>query len=274
VTQSTPSTLPETQAKRKKRIRVNNRHDLAPQWENYRQYWKGWGVEHSADGPLNIYRSGLQYSRLNGISHNQAHPREVIETARERLAGVPWIWEVTEESHPETRDALTAWGAQHYTSTVVMELDLTRSSSYLPSAQLSGVSEWTPGGDHTEWVRGWASAMWLPEVQIERAARIDEARGDDGGRIVRYAFTADGEIRATTELLLAGGVAGIYLVATQEAYGRRGMATALVSAALLRAREEGMPLATLQASGDGEPVYRRMGFEPVSAVHAYSSPPV
>lgn len=51
-----------------------------------------------------------------------------------------------------------------------------------------------------------------------------------------------------------------------------GMATALVSAALIHAQEEGMSLATAQASGSGEPVYRRMGLESVSKVHALPAP--
>jgi GNAT superfamily N-acetyltransferase len=64
----------------------------------------------------------------------------------------------------------------------------------------------------------------------------------------------------TCELFMADGTAGLYNVATLPSYQRRGIATAILGAALAEAVRQGCDLAGLQASSEGLPVYHRMGF--------------
>ena len=65
---------------------------------------------------------------------------------------------------------------------------------------------------------------------------------------------------ATSELFMGGDVAGIHMVATHPLFRRRGLGWALTWWALDEARRLGLETATLQASPQGEAVYRRLGF--------------
>lgn len=70
------------------------------------------------------------------------------------------------------------------------------------------------------------------------------------------------------------GLAGVYSVATRPAHRGRGFGTALTAAALAAAREQGYDTAVLEPSPSGESMYRRMGFEPLTAtLEAIVSPP-
>uniref|UniRef100_UPI0013E3AA10 GNAT family N-acetyltransferase n=1 Tax=Actinoplanes solisilvae TaxID=2486853 RepID=UPI0013E3AA10 len=74
----------------------------------------------------------------------------------------------------------------------------------------------------------------------------------------------DGRTVGTCTLSVATETAALYFIATDPAYRRRGVATALTQAALDIAKRIGMRLATLQASAVGEAVYRRIGFRTVT----------
>jgi len=69
-----------------------------------------------------------------------------------------------------------------------------------------------------------------------------------------------GEAAATAALIGTEGVAGIYWVATLERFRGRGYGEALTWRAIAEGGERGYPLASLQASEMGRPVYARMGF--------------
>ncbi|MEE9607343.1 MAG: GNAT family N-acetyltransferase [Myxococcota bacterium] len=71
---------------------------------------------------------------------------------------------------------------------------------------------------------------------------------------------AQGEAASTAALFASAGVAGIYWVATLERFRGRGFGEALTWRAVRAGRELGYPLASLQASALGRPVYARMGF--------------
>lgn len=83
----------------------------------------------------------------------------------------------------------------------------------------------------------------------------------------------DGAPVATASLVIAGGAAGIYNVATLEPVRRRGIGAALTTAVVRRGAERGMELATLQASTMGRPIYERLGFHFVCDFVPYRAPP-
>ena len=82
----------------------------------------------------------------------------------------------------------------------------------------------------------------------------------------------DGVPVATASLLVAGGAAGIYNVATLEPARRRGIGAAMTVAAVRRGAARGLRSATLQASDMGRPIYERLGFRFVCDLVPYRSP--
>lgn len=99
-------------------------------------------------------------------------------------------------------------------------------------------------------------AEWLPFMR--QAARCNIVADDQTFFIARLG----GEPVGVT-LAVFTEVVGIYAVATPVAFRRRGVATALLDAALRRAADRGYRVATLQvaAGSDAERLYSRLGFE-------------
>lgn len=81
------------------------------------------------------------------------------------------------------------------------------------------------------------------------------------GRRVELTVRERGEVVGRVVLNPWRGVGGIYSMGVVPRARRRGIGRALTLAACLRARELGCTHAVLNATGEGEPVYRGLGFE-------------
>ena len=81
-----------------------------------------------------------------------------------------------------------------------------------------------------------------------------------------------GEPASTAVGYTAPDTVGIFNVATPPRYRRRGFGAALTARVALDGIDRGATLAWLQASTDGEPVYRRMGFREVVTYNLLARP--
>ena len=82
-----------------------------------------------------------------------------------------------------------------------------------------------------------------------------------------YRARSDGEVACVLGTLDVGDDAGILFVATPPEMRGRRLASRLLTAALIEARERGMKTSSLQASALGSPIYERLGYRTYFRFH-------
>lgn len=208
-------------------------------------------------------------ARLNDID---AEARIADAIAHFREGGRPFAWWVGPGSRPLDLEArLQKQGLRAAESEVGMAVEISR----LPLApELPQGAEIRPVRTATE-LLDFASVMadcfTPPDAAVleffERGASI---LLKDDCPMKFFVGYLDGAPAAGSELFVGGGVAGVHMVATRVRYQRRGLGLALTWAALNAGRPFGLTMATLQASDQGAPVYRRLGFREVCRFVEYT----
>lgn len=135
-------------------------------------------------------------------------------------------------------------------------------------------------------LRGDAPASWAPaDVQVRRAEADDAMAFRDvvAGREkwlrklmlastlesmqhaghTFYIAYVDGQACGTLHLLVDGATAGLYAVHTSKAHRKRGVASAMIAAAIADARSAGCDVITLRTNSDGDArrFFSELGFE-------------
>ena len=143
-----------------------------------------------------------------------------------------------------------------------MGLDL----AVFSGARPTGRSPWSPRPP-PRWVRPTTAPTVSPHCSGRSPAGCATTASP------RTVWLVDDRIACVAMTLPSVDDLGIHYVATEAAYRRRGLATRLLTVVLQRGRDDGMRTATLQASPDGLPVYRRMDFREVGLLRAFVRPP-
>nr|WP_171118897.1 GNAT family N-acetyltransferase [Streptomyces sp. N502] len=240
---------------------------------NFRQYLMGWGEAECGNRGFEHYRSGLPQPQFNGVVRVRSLDAvgHAVETARNRLAGVPWWWWVGPDSPDGTGAALVEHGAVVLGTLPVMVRALDRDVDLGEPPVGMRIERVNGHARLTELVRTYSASMGVAPGLEADVVRIEEQRSDNAD-IVRLAAVLDGQVVGTTVVIAARGVAGIFLVHVAETRRRRGIGGALTTEALRVGQERGMRLAALAASAAGETLYRRLGFTAVSEYRLFTLP--
>lgn len=227
-----------------------------------RAYLLGWN-----SGPVvdDLYRSEVPHAPLNGVVRAFGRPlAEAYEEAGERLAGLPRVWWVGEDSDPGTAEGLVLLGAEPVAELPVMVAEVA-AASVVPQPSGLDIAETR---DIVEFVTAYAQVSRIPAVSVPILAEREKAFGH---ALLRLAGRRpDGRIIATAEAWFSHGLVTLYFVGTHPDYREQGIGAAMTQAVLRHAAVRGIGMAALTSTAIGVPVYERLGFHQVSSYRIYS----
>ena len=248
-------------------------------WSRFCGAWSR-GELHEREG-LTWFRTPIRHLPYNGVirtrmdTADEALLDEVLAGYRER--GVQCFWGLHTLSTPAGLGAaLEARGLAKVETMTCMALDLAGWAA--PPLPEAAVIEEVRDDDGLRAYTDLTLAYW--EIPGEDAALVAQLHGDYGPRPdfgVRYLARVDGEVVGKGFLCLDAGareLGAIYGMSVRPQARGRGVAGALTTTMLARAREEGHRRIVLHSSEMAVGLYARAGFAPCGELDVYATAPL
>lgn len=239
--------------------------------EYYTRLGQSPGVELSEGPHLSWALTGIPDPFLNVVFRTNLPPDEPASVVDEALAhfrvkGIPtlsWL-----APPPKVGPLLLSRGLTFSEGGRGMAVDLAALPDSLPTSPDIAIVAVEDRASFQSWIHVMRIGFGTPEAAEPDLLEVFAAMGS-GPHERTYLALMDGQPVATSQVLLASGVAGIYQVTCLPEARGRGIGTAVTLAALLEARRRGYAIAILQASDLGYPVYRRLGFRDYGRLNEY-----
>lgn len=229
------------------------------------------------DGPCTLVYHRHAATPLDGVFRARLTPatadaeiRRVLGRFRREGRSVLWLTGAPDEPS-DLGERLVAAGFSADEPVPGMAADLDRlAAEPLPAGfAIERVADEATHGALTAIQVETLGEMFAPRVGLKRAFGL----GADGP-VQHYLGRLDGQPVAAATAVYAGGVVALYGIGTLPGVRGRGLGRAITLHACLEARRRGYRVATLHATPDGLPVYRKLGFDLYGAMRFYSAPAV
>ena len=222
---------------------------------------------------LKWFISNIPFPLFNSILFAQLAPDQVdatiealIDKARQR--GVPLLWWITPSTLPlDLVSHLERYGFKGEQPMPGMGVDLAildEHPSMPPGFVVQKVADETDFKIYIQvFLEGFEMPEFVGDAFFELFGHIDSPS------VHSYLGWLNGKPVATSMLLLAAGVAGIFNVATIPEARRKGIGALMTARPLLETRAMGYRVGTLGASEMGFSVYRSLGFQEYCKIGQY-----
>jgi ribosomal protein S18 acetylase RimI-like enzyme len=230
-------------------------------------------------GYVRTINPGVMVAFANNVHRVRLEPDQVGDVAGESTAhfrehGVPALWWVTPLSRPEDpgRDLEAhGWRLDDPIPWMAARIDRLRCPELQPAP--FRIARVTDKALHAGFIQAMTAGFSMNEPERHAMNSLAAAVGyaPDAPWVRWVAFLDDRPV-ASSGLMVGGGVAGVYNVATAPDARRRGIGAALTATAIAEGRERGYRVSVLGASKMGYGVYRRMGFAGVCRHRVYLLP--
>jgi hypothetical protein len=245
-------------------------------WAFWRDYGRAPGAESHEEAGLRWFASGVPLAVFNGIPSVRLAEADLGPALARIQAvadgrGVPCLWWVGPNSRPsDLASRLERHGLSLARIMIGMEMDLAALDGEAPV--VAGLRIERVQGPEAQrlWARLLAEGSGFGEAAAHALADVEPNLSHaDYLRKPRYVgFLSDRPV-ATSALIPAAGLAGVYAVSTVADARQRGIGVAMTALPLLEARAQGYRVGVLQATVMGHPVYRRLGFRDVCEYRCY-----
>jgi hypothetical protein len=229
-------------------------------------FWVGFARRPGGASGTRWFRSGIPFLNYNGVVGADADPDAMLRRAH--AWGVPARWMVNDASTPDGFEATLATRGLVMVDASSGMVARIQDLPAPPSVAMT-VDVVRDDAQFDTWMDVFADAFGLTAEATRhvRAAHTWPCRHDACRTYL--IMRSDGAAVATGLLHSSPGVAGVYGIGVRRAFQKRGLGALATLLTVREGARTGAQIAVLQATKEGFPVYRKLGFQTICSFRSW-----